>query len=293
MPQTDAVRPGVVFRDLGFDLLAALDLRNQLATAIGLTLPATLVFDYPTPLVLTQWLRAQITGIPEAPAVTAPELAAEDPMAVVGIGCRFPGEVATPEDLWELVRSGTDAMSAFPADRGWGDANGGSARVGGFVYGAAEFDAGFFGISPREALAMDPQQRLLLEVCWEAIERAGLDPHSLRGSRTGVFAGTNGQDYPALLAVSEDSTAGYVGTGNAASVVSGRVSYVLGLEGPAVSVDTACSSSLVALHLACQSCRRDGRTRSSRLPAGVRRRGHPRGIHRIRCAGRPVGGWPV
>ncbi|HEV3289003.1 MAG TPA: SDR family NAD(P)-dependent oxidoreductase, partial [Streptosporangiaceae bacterium] len=254
----EAVRPGLAFRDLGFDSLTAVELRDKLNVVTGLRLPATLVFDYPTPRVLAGWLCRQIAGVSVAvvsPPSAVPVAVVGDPVAVVAMGCRFPGGVASPEDLWELVRSGTDAVSGFPADRGWDDIEEGFARAGGFVAGAGEFDAGFFGISPREALGMDPQQRLLLEVCWEAVERAGIDPHSLRGSRTGVFAGTNGQDYAGLLARAADGAAGYALTGNAASVVSGRVSYVLGLEGPAVSVDTACSSALVALHLACQALR--------------------------------------
>jgi len=266
-----AVLPDLAFKDLGFDSLTAVELRNRLTVATGLRLPVTAVFDYPdadrlTGYILTELLESahQATGF-TAGAVSWPAGQGDDPIVVVGLGCRFPGGVSGPEDLWDLLLAGGDAIGDFPSDRGWDLAalyhpdpdNAGTtyASQGGFVHTAAEFDVGPFGISPREALAMDPQQRLLLEVSWEALERAGIDPLSLRGAPVGVFTGTNGQDYLALLSDGHGGFDGHVGTGNAASVLSGRLSYTYGFEGPAVSVDTACSSSLVAMHLALQALR--------------------------------------
>ncbi|GHI02676.1 hypothetical protein Scel_09970 [Streptomyces cellostaticus] len=248
------------FREMGIDSLTALELRNRLAAETGLTLPATLVFDYPVPLELARYLVAEACGTDGVAAVSAVRVGTDEPVAIVGMGCRFPGGVEDPEGFWQLIAAGTDAMTDFPVNRGWetpglsesGDAGTGYARVGGFLDSAGDFDAEFFGISPREALGMDPQQRLLLETCWEALEDAGITPGSLRGTDTGVYAGIITSEY---RVGEQDSASGYGITGTAASVASGRVAYSLGLQGPAVSIDTACSSSLTAIHLAAQALR--------------------------------------
>ncbi|MFD0685016.1 SDR family NAD(P)-dependent oxidoreductase [Actinomadura fibrosa] len=237
----DAVEPDRAFKDLGFDSLTAVELRNALNAATGLRLPATLVFDHPTARAVADHLRDTLAGSSDEVRVSVRAPLDDEPIAIVAMACRYPGGVTTPDDLWRLVATATDGISAFPADRGWEIEPGKSlADEGGFLYDAAEFDADFFGISPREARDMDPQQRLLLETSWEVLERAGIDPTTLKGSPTGVFAGVMYHDY---------------GGGSNGSIVSGRVSYTLGLEGPAVTVDTACSSSLVALHLAIQALR--------------------------------------
>ena len=352
-PDPSALDPDRPFKDLGIDSLTALELRNTLNQHTGLTLPATLAFDHPTPTALAHHLTAQLGGATPAsttnvyvqqiqelltsiPASRLEEaeilellrkLASSDdrdadheqnksrladmdaddliaialktrerngsmqsqldkltealraalienedlrqlraralePVAVVGMACRFPGGVDSPAALWDLVAGGIDAVGEFPADRGWNladlfdpdpDAVGKTyTRAGTFVADAAGFDAEFFGISAREARSMDPQQRLLLEVCWEALETARIDPAALVGSDTGVFVGAWSQPYGAG---GSDTAEGYGLTGSSTSVASGRAAYVLGLQGPAITVDTACSSSLVATHLACQSLR--------------------------------------
>ncbi|KOU60698.1 DNA-binding protein [Streptomyces sp. MMG1533] len=252
------------FTDLGLTSAGAVTLIERLGEATGLRLPSTLVFDHPTPSALAQHVHSTLfTPVPTSPPSSASEARTDDPVVIVAMGCRYPGDVHSPEDLWRLVSKGGDAISDFPTDRGWDlaalydpdpDRVGTSyTRSGGFLHHAAEFDAGLFGISPREALSMDPQQRLLLETSWEVWERAGIDPAALRESDTGVFVGVMHGDYSARF--TQHELEAHLGLGSAGSVASGRISYVYGLRGPSITVDTACSSSLVALHWAAKALR--------------------------------------
>ncbi|WP_420822728.1 SDR family NAD(P)-dependent oxidoreductase [Streptomyces atratus] len=267
---------GLAFRDMGFDSLLAVELRNRLCEVTGVRLPSTVVFDHPTPLALGAFLGSLLVDASsgvlsgDAGAAVSPVSVgsggsgssgvAVDPVVIVGMACRFPGGVVSPEGLWDVVVSGRDVVSGFPVDRGWGvgvlSGEVCGVREGGFVEGVGLFDAGFFGVSPREAAGMDPAQRLLLEVSWEVLERAGVAPGSLRGrGGVGVFVGGMGYEYGPRLWEGGGGSDGYLLTGSAGGMLSGRLAYVLGVEGPALTVDTACSSSLVALHLAVGSLR--------------------------------------
>ncbi|MCL2893053.1 type I polyketide synthase [Brenneria tiliae] len=255
------------FRDIGFTSLTVVELAKELSAATGLDLPSTLVYDYSTPRALSEHLRRALglASPDEQDELTDAGSHTEEPIAIIGIGCRYPGGVTSPESLWQLVEEGRDAIGDYPSDRGWdtnnlydpepGKLGKISTRTSGFLYGATGFDAGFFGISPREATTMEPQQRLLLEVAWEAIERAGIDPTTLHGTNTGVFAGVMGTEYGPHLQQASEEVSGYGYMGTATCVASGRLAYCLGLEGPAITIDTACSSSLVAIHTASEALR--------------------------------------
>ncbi|HEV3379722.1 MAG TPA: beta-ketoacyl synthase N-terminal-like domain-containing protein [Trebonia sp.] len=253
----DSIELTTSFRDLGLTSVSVMELRQMLEPATGLSLPSSFAFDYPTPAALLDFMSTLGPGtILDQP----PQRQDEDGIAIIGMACRYPGAVADPDGLWRLVADGVDAISGFPADRGWpgdifhpdpGHPGTSYTREGGFLDDIAGFDPLFFGISRLEAQAMDPQQRLLLETAWEALEGAGVDPASVRGTQTGVFVGISMRDYEYDT---EELTA-YQGTGLAQSVASGRIAYTLGAQGPAMTVDTACSSSLVAMHLAAQSLR--------------------------------------
>ncbi|MGW7003199.1 SDR family NAD(P)-dependent oxidoreductase [Streptomyces sp. NPDC054933] len=266
------LEPDRPFTAVGLTSLGGVLLRDRLGAATGLDLPATLVFDHPTPAAVAEFLHTALLGGPVPASRTSGTRAhasSEEPVAIVAMACRYPGhpqDITSPEDLWQLVADGVDATSDFPADRGWDlaglfdpdpDRLGTSVtRRGGFLHRAADFDAAFFGMSPREALATDPQQRLLLETTWEVCERAGIDPTALRGSDTGVFVGVMHDDYAGrFLHRGPHELEAHLALGSASSVASGRIAYTLGLRGPAVTVDTACSSSLVAMHWGARALR--------------------------------------
>ncbi|MFJ4562112.1 SDR family NAD(P)-dependent oxidoreductase, partial [Streptomyces massasporeus] len=266
LPDQGVVPAQQVLKDLGLDSLMAVELRRRISGETEVSLPATLAFDHPTPAAMAEYLLERMDLSPAVLPAKAVARAADgddDPVAIVSMACRLPGGVGTPEEFWELLSSGGDAIEGFPSR--WDDwdvydpdpeaAGKSYARQGGFLRDVEGFDAGFFGIPPREARAMDPQQRLVLEASWEALERAGIRPETMEGSSTGVYLGAMGSDYDRFRNQDLNALDAYGSMGSAGSVLSGRVSYALGLRGPAVTVDTACSSSLVALHLAVSALR--------------------------------------
>ncbi len=264
----DTIDPRQGLFDMGLDSLLAVELRNLLQSSIGpnYPLPTTLIFDYPTIEALSDHLAGLLAPVETTTVTTRQQLIDNEPIAIIGIGCRFPGGATDPDRFWELLRGGVDAISEVPARRwdidAYYDPNPDtpgkmSSRYGGFIEDEDLFDAQFFGISPREAISMDPQQRLLLEVSWEVLEHASIAPDTLSGTRTGVFIGISTHDYAQLYmnANSGSDTNAHLGTGSALSAAAGRLSYVLGFQGPSMAIDTACSSSLVSIHLAVQSLR--------------------------------------
>ncbi|MFF9349365.1 type I polyketide synthase [Streptomyces sp. NPDC014734] len=252
----DRVNPAHSFRELGFDSAMTVELVTRLKAATRLRMADTVLFDHPTPDRLADHLATGLGTPATDGARPEPGTAGtDDPVVIVGMACRLPGGVTSPEELWDLLSGETDAVCGPPTGRGWTSGTRATAGPGGFLHDADRFDAALFGISPREARAMDPQQRLALEVSWEAVERAGIAPSSLHDSRTGVFIGAMAQDYGPRLKDSSGDTQGHLLTGTSPSVLSGRIAYALGLRGPALTVDTACSSSLVALHLAARALR--------------------------------------
>ena len=254
----DVDRP---FNHYGLDSRALVELSGVMAQALGYSLPPTLLYEHPSVSALARHL-ADASGL-RTREENVPTSHQDDPIAIIGMACRFPGGAQSPKAFWEALRQGHDAISEVPPERWSVEAlyeptvrpGKTSTRWGGFLEAVDHFDADFFDISPREAASMDPQQRLLLEVGWEALEHAGKAPDALAGSQTGVFVGISSQDYSRLQFGMRSGTEAFAGTGNALSIVANRLSYVLDLRGPSMAVDTACSSSLVALHSACQSLR--------------------------------------
>ena len=268
----DLIGPDTTFRDYGIDSMSAIRLSNDLEETIGELLPSSIVFDYPTPRALARYLSGPNPS-PEPPAAEPPLATPDDdPVVIVGMGCRLPGGITTPEQLWQLLVDGGEVRGSFPTDRGWPadlcESGASMTATGGFLDRIDTFDHEFFGLTPREARTMDPQHRVLLEVAWEALERAGMPAESLRGSDMGVFVGMMASDYQPRWTESPGSYDGTLVLGTTGSVASGRLAYFLGLTGPAITVDTACSSALVAMHLAVSAIER-GECRSALVGAAT------------------------